>query len=525
MRGREDIFLSQSEAEKMSLFRKIVNSRTAQIPVADRLAMETVGQPLVKEVNLKQIASLTGRNYGSVYNTYNGLVEILAEMVPSRKPNVTKLFNLPSSEVRLHFVERGHPYQFLQALLLHTYVTFDDFLAATDASKATMLRHLKSLRDFARKFDVRFSYESMRMHGEEKRVRVFLTMAMWLATDGAGWPFIDLPRDLIGRMVDDTVAVYDAQTSNMVTREIAMYYVAVSYYRIHDGHGIDYNEKALILKYPTANLFEALPDDAAIVFHDTALTQSQQLGESAAIYFLFNFLPFYVTTDRNSLMKTLRRFERYNQPIYLLVTEFLAKLPVAFLTDSLLPAQAMNMLEANLLANTVSTLEFGADLAQTIAYEINDKLHQMPDNAALEKKVRQTLEHVIFTQHLEQLEPHVDVLTKSFYRNVLQLAVQFLPPVKVKVAPVIEQTVLGYVDLLAFLISVPFVEIMRPEDGLVTADLIIESSTVPDAAEKRGQALTYKWAASSSNDWFGELYATIRQIWDNKMSLGGSMDY
>lgn len=64
----------------MSLFRRIVNARVAQTPVEDRLALERDNKPLVKDVNLKQIASLTGRNYGSVYNTYNGLVEALEEM-------------------------------------------------------------------------------------------------------------------------------------------------------------------------------------------------------------------------------------------------------------------------------------------------------------------------------------------------------------------------------------------------------------------------------------------------------------
>jgi hypothetical protein len=55
---------------------------------------------------------------------------------------------------------------------------------------------------------------------------------------------------------------------------------------------------------------------------------------------------------------------------------------------------------------------------------------------------------------------------------------------------------------------------------------VIESSTVPDAAAKKSPGtVTYKWASTSSNDWYGELYATIRQIWDDKMSVGGVVDY
>ncbi|WP_125705442.1 helix-turn-helix domain-containing protein [Lacticaseibacillus daqingensis] len=520
MRGREDIFLSMSEAEKMSLFRKIVNSRTAQTPVADRLGAERAHEPLVKDVNLKQIASLTGRNYGSVYNTYNGLVAALEAMTGSKSVSAKKLFNLSSSAVRAYFVMQSHPYKFLQALLTHEYENFDAFLTHEETSKATMLRHLKALRDFSRKFGVRFSYETLTIQGEEKRVRLFLTMICWLATDGAVWPFDNVARDTTGALVDGVVKLYDVGTPNMVTREIAMYYTAISQYRIQDGATIPYDESSLTLKYPTANIFEELAAD----FPWPELSLSEQLGESAAVYFLFNFLPFYVTTSATDLAKTMQRFKHYNLAIYTLVTDFLAKLPVSFVEQDRLPEQAMNMLKANLLANTVSTVEFGDDISQAIAYEMNDKLRQIPDNPALAKKVRQTLEHVVFARKLNEFDPYLETLIESYYRNLLHLATQFVPPVKVKVALMIEQTVLGYIDLLAFLISQPIVELLPPEQ-VAAADLVIESSTVPDAVARRGDVLTYKWAANSSNDWFGELYAEVRQIWDDKLSLGGNVDY
>ncbi|WP_204123264.1 helix-turn-helix domain-containing protein [Lacticaseibacillus mingshuiensis] len=523
MRGREDIFLSMSESEKMSLFRRIVNARVASTPVVDRLAGERAGEPLIEEVNLKQIASLTGRNYGSVYNTYNGLVAALETMTHTKNASIKRLFNIPSSDVRLYFVQNGHPYQFLEALLTHGYPNFDAFLQAMDTSKATMLRHLKPLREFSRKFGVRFSYETLRIQGDEKRVRLFLTMIFWMATDGAGWPFERASRTEMGALVDQAVALYDVGTPNLVTREIAMYYAAVSKQRVADGNAIVYQPEHLTLKYPVANLFEAEAGPMGEL--QPQMTLSEQLGESAAMYFLFNFLPFYVTTSSTLIEQTIQRFKRYNPVIYTLVTEFLAKLPVAFLEDDLLPKETLNMLKANLFANTVSSLEFGEDISEMIAYEANNKLSQMPENPALAKKVRQTLEHVIFTNQFTGLADMIDPLSQSYYRNLLQLVIQFIPPVKVRVAPVVEQSVLGYIDLLSFLITQPFVEIVSPDEDLSTVDLVVESSTVPDAKEKRGGALTYKWAASTSNDWYGELYATIRQLWDEKMSLGGAVDY
>jgi hypothetical protein len=275
------------------------------------------------------------------------------------------------------------------------------------------------------------------------------------------------------------------------------------------------------------NVFEELQDILPQAPEYRDLSMSEQMGESAALFFLFNFLPFYVTTGTDMQSTVVRRFERYNPEIHTLVTEFLAKLPVDFIADAVLPQATMNMLLANLLAVTVSIQEFGEDLTEVIAYEVNDKLHQMPENAGLRKKVRQTLEHVVFSHELDEFTDSLDVLTDSFYRNVLQLVVQFIPPVKVKVAVVIEQTLLGYIDLLAFLMSQPIVDLVSPnETDLDQADLVIESSTVPDAAAKKSPGtVTYKWASTSSNDWYGELYATIRQIWDDKMSVGGVVDY
>ncbi|WP_390410370.1 helix-turn-helix domain-containing protein [Lacticaseibacillus jixiensis] len=526
MRGREDIFLSMSESEKMSLFRRIVNARVAQTPVEDRLELERSGKPLVKDVNLKQIASLTGRNYGSVYNTYNGLVEALEQMTHHKDATTKRLFNEPSSKVRLYFVQQGQPYKFLEAMLYHKYVNFEAFLKHEDTSKATMLRHLKPVRDFARKFGVRFSYETLSLQGDEKRIRVFLTIIFWMATDGAGWPFDEADRTRKGQEIDAIIKMFDMGVPNLVTREIAMYYWAVAEQRAKDGYTVALNTSHYALKYPVPNVFEELKEqlDPTPVF--VPMSISEQMGESASLFFLFNFLPFYVTTGTDISSTVVKRFERYNPEIYTLVTEFLAKLPVDFLSDGQLPQATVNMLLANLLAVTISILEFGEDLTEVIAYEVNEKLHQMPDNSGLRKKVRQTLEHIIFSHDLQEFSQVSDVLTDSFYRNVLQLVVQFVPPVKVKVAVVIEQTLLGYIDLLAFLMNQPWIELVSPTDcPLDQVDLVIESSTVPDAAEKKGHALTYKWASTSSNDWYGELYATIRQIWDDKLSVGGDGDY
>lgn len=519
MRGREDFFLSQSRIEELSLFRRIVNARASQTPVAERLAIERTGEPLVTEVNLKQIAALTKRNYGAVYNTYNSLVATLAAVLGVETTAVRKLFNVSSSTLRWALVREGHPYHFLKTLLYHDYPDFDAFLAAEQTSKATMLRHLKPLREFAREFGVRFSYETLTLQGDEKCIRLFLTMIYWMATDGSAWPFDDLPRDILGAVIDGSVKLFDIGQPNYVTREILMYYIAISQRRANEGRSVPYMPADTVLKYPVANMFDELSALNSNRFHFPVLSTDEQMGESTALYFTFHFLPFYTSTSTRLQAETFERFKRYNPSIYTLVTDFLEKLPVSFLLEGQLPKAAFNMLRANLLANTVSTLQFRGDLSQTIAYAMNQRIAQMPDNPVLERKVRQTLEHVVYTRHLESLQPVMDQLVHSYYTNVQQVAMQFAPPVKVKVAPVIEQTVLGYIDLVGFLMAQPFVEVLSPADDLKAADLIIESAELPDSYQFNAGKLTYKWAASVSNDWYGELYSELRQLWDEKSAI------
>lgn len=351
MRGREDIFLSPTETEKLSLFRRILNARVAQTPVANRLAMERAHKPPVTDVNLRQIATLTGRNYGSVYNTYNGLVAELQQMLHTKSTDPTRLFAVSTSELRQYLVKNGDPFKFLQAVLYDRYHSFDDFLQESQVSKATMLRHLKPLRDFARRFGIRFSYESFGIRGDERRVRVFLTLIYWLAMDGAAWPFIHCDRDAVGALADHAVSLFDVGRPNLVMREIAMYYLAIAARRVTTGNGIAFSEDGFSLKYPVPNLFEDLPSGEQNPWLFAGVPVSIQMGESASLYFLFNFLPFYVTKGDDLQGKIIQRFQRYNPAVYTLVSEFLAKLPVNFLVASSLPAPMLNLLRLICLAS------------------------------------------------------------------------------------------------------------------------------------------------------------------------------
>ena len=516
MKDNHDIFLSMSDAEKLSLFRTIIDVREAQTPVKKRVKAYRDHRPLVSEVNLKQVAAITNRNYGSVYNTYNGLMHSLETMIGREHASVKTLLGIPVDEFRYYLVKQSNPYHFLDAVLYQRYEDFDDFLRACDSSKATVLRHLKVIRGYARQSGVQFSYETLSFVGAELNVRLFITIAYWLATNGVAWPFENLSHDRAGEILDDLLVVFDSGKVNKITRELLMYYIAVAHQRILSGHVLSHEAGSKVLQYPVPNLFS----DAALSLLDKSkrlqhLTTQQQQSESDALYFLFNFAPLYIITDGQVEQRIIARYNDYNPEIYQLINGFFTRFPYNFKLDIHLPDDTYNLLFANMLSVTVSVLAFNKDFSTSLLAEVSANMQQTKDDPDFYQQVKVTLNEVIDSQQLTSFVGCRDVLAEAFYRNLHQLLVQFQPQQKVLVAPVIEQTVTGYIDLLAFLHAVPFVELASPDADLKDVDLIITTSVgaIKDAA---GQTQIFPWHINVTNDHYGHLYSLLRELWDGK---------
>lgn len=512
-RVRDDIFLSASSYDRYDLYQRIQAASTVQLSTAQWLAGYRNHSLAVSEINLRQLAANAGRNYGSIYNMYNDLVALLKTLVPNEEGPAAQLFNVPAGRVRFALVEQGNPYAFLQAVLAHTYDSSDDFLAAQATSKVTMLRHLKPLRALSSAVGVRLHYEGMSITGDERRVRILLTLAFWLATDGAVWPFT-LDRDTVVRAADMIFDSFDVSTVNPVSREVAAYYLAVAVQRICQGHCVDYQAEEQVLNYPVPNLYAELSRQFGGDLPLPKLTEETQLGESAYAYFLTNFAPMFVTPESTAATDVLARFGRYNPELSQLVTDFLDKLPSPMFDAQHLPASARAILLANLLAITVSTLTFGVDLGALLAGAFSQTVAAAPEDSDLRRKVQQTLENVVATSPLtHQFAPLIPVLTQSFYDNLRQLTLRYQPKQTVKVLPLMEQTALGYVDLYTFLLMQPFVTVLPPDSPIESADVVIQAASVPVATEQLGNAVYFQWHLNASSDLFGRLFALLRQLW------------
>lgn len=76
-----NIYLMQSDCEKYDLLLDIASLKRDELPVKKRIELSRNNNPLVHDVNLKQVATLLNRNYGSLYNMYMSIVDDLKKIV------------------------------------------------------------------------------------------------------------------------------------------------------------------------------------------------------------------------------------------------------------------------------------------------------------------------------------------------------------------------------------------------------------------------------------------------------------
>lgn len=178
MNASESIFLTQAENDKYALLMEIVGLKRDELPVKKRIELSRNNQPLVEDVNLKQVAILLNRSYGSLYNMYMSIIGDLKEIIGPDVDDIKTLFSVPTDAYHYLLVNKSEAFDFIKILLKGETVTFQEFWEAHDTSKATALRHLKGVRDLIRSFDIRMYYDPLRLEGDENKIRLVLTMLL-----------------------------------------------------------------------------------------------------------------------------------------------------------------------------------------------------------------------------------------------------------------------------------------------------------------------------------------------------------
>ena len=117
MNASESIFLTQAENDKYALLMEIVGLKRDELPVKKRIELSRNNQPLVEDVNLKQVAMLLNRSYGSLYNMYMSIIGDLKEIIGPDVDDIKTLFSVPTDAYHYLLVNKSEAFDFIKILL------------------------------------------------------------------------------------------------------------------------------------------------------------------------------------------------------------------------------------------------------------------------------------------------------------------------------------------------------------------------------------------------------------------------
>lgn len=500
-----DLFLTSKAKHKLELFRKIVHTKQWELPVAEQVKLTREGTAEIGEVNLRRLAPLLKWNYGTIYYTYLQLLDDLKQIVGNENAELSQLFKVKDGTLRMALVRQSVPFLLLQHLLAEDQTSFAEFIESSGVSRETCLRYLRPIRDMGKRLEVRIVYENMQIHGDESRIRVFLTLVYWLATDGAAWPFTSYSQPQAKAIVMRLMHAFDLNYRSPVLREVLAYYIAVTNTRIMHNHRL--HSPVPLALGNVANLFA----------DNSALTYQEQVSESQHLYLINFLLPLPYAVNDPAIQPTIDKFKTISPDGYLFTKAFMQNLPHTVLTPEQLAGPLGPLLELSLLAIGMSVSALGFDLGSQIAYAFNQQVMTAPKDGNLQVLIQKTVKETMQAISTKPLMSLTAPLTRAIYANFLQLRRYTNPTKVVRVALLIEPVTLGFIDLVSFIEQLPFVTVLY--DHYETADLIIKDSSLSiDLSNAKKRPLIFRWDMNASSDLFGELFSLIHNLQQEKLT-------
>lgn len=525
MNASESIFLTQAENDKYALLMEIVGLKRDELPVKKRIELSRNNQPLVEDVNLKQVAMLLNRSYGSLYNMYMSIIGDLKEITGPDVDDIKTLFSVPTDAYHYLLVNKSEAFDFIKILLKGETVTFQEFWEAHDTSKATALRHLKGVRDLIRSFDIRMYYDPLRLKGDENKIRLVLTMLFWMATEGHTWPFEDVKRGDALKAFDVAIDRFQLEKPNILTRELGAYSIVVTYFRLLQGHTVSTELDGGFIRYPVPNMVseylkQPFEDQALRIKNILAqMTQEEAMAESFNIYDIINFGPIQIQ-DANPYMESYEtRYKRYIPVIYEFVEAFIDQIPFDI-------KKYLNLDDANyqgfvqtMISMTMTTYMFKQDVTSVLAAQMMESVEYLKQNDVLKQNIDDTVDYLLINPKVSFLVKLREELVSGYYNVLRQMIQRFAPMNKVKVVVVTEQSFLGYLDLMTALNSVLYVDVSQSDADLMDADMVVTTSSIDLTGIVNPEAVMFKWHQNADSDLFGRMLGLLRGLWIQKSSI------
>ncbi|MFD1671813.1 helix-turn-helix domain-containing protein [Agrilactobacillus yilanensis] len=518
MQKVSDLFLSFSNMEKYNLFISILEIKQKEATTDQLLNCFKGNAQLITDINIKQVAELLGRSYGSVYNTYMGLVSDLNDLLGKEDADLAELFSVEADQYYAYLTKRSYPYQFINAIVQGEITSFEAFYTQLGSSKATVLRHLKCLRNFLRARDIRVTYEPMGFVGKnELSIRIAITGLYWRAQGNYGWPFEKADHEIALRIIKGADHQFDINNAYDTTNELMALFVWVSRARVLAGHMINSDRAQHILRYAYPNLLKDYLDRHPERVLSQPLTDAQMMQETSALFLVFNLIPFYSETNKLTVNKFLQKIDYYNADIAGFVSAFLSNLPLeehdALAKTSVDPL----VVKANLTALLIGTLAF--DSIDPFLFNTDDQAsldENEIEQTSLYKSLDSTLQHLVMDPRYKDFRRIVDKVLPAFYALLRPLLVLYRPESKVNVFIQVTPSFFDNARLEQMLKTLAFVNILDNSDSLQDVDLVICTNVSSLPASLPDDVTVMTWRRNPSSDLFGHLYSLIRQVQLNK---------
>lgn len=216
-------------------------------------------------------------------------------------------------EYRCFLLDQSIPFQYLLYLLNDSQPMIAVFCQRFGVSRSTISRKVKGLKDYLNQFNLRLTYQSADIAGDERLIRLALFNLLW-----AGTRALRMPVQVDAAALSSLVAAYKhhfpLSRSFFGAKEIELF-AAIILKRTEKGHYVKREPRCSFL----------LKDNPYFDFSDlpAVFLPEYAHNEVSFIYMLAHCAPFYTLREDSSLQHTLENFQRKSNPVQQLVSAFL----------------------------------------------------------------------------------------------------------------------------------------------------------------------------------------------------------
>ena len=529
-----DLFLSKSEVEKIQLFNKIKLIRTNQLASADLIGTYRTRHITVKDINLRKAAYQMNKSYGSVYNTYLGIQDDFKEILHKDDYEIEEMFAVSRDGYHAFLTTKSDGYRFLDAIVKGKESSFKQFYTDLNSSKATVLRHLKPVRSYLKRFGVRIAYEPMRFVGNEESIRLAIAALYWNATRGFVWPFELFSQKTAFRVVDIALEKYRLQPINNISKLFYAYVVMAHSYRILGGNHMQNIEALSVINYPFPNIFEGTTslfeassngsDDVKELRRAIeSISYEEQMFQSADFYILLMCVPTTFEVSEEYLQTVSRQLVKYNPLFANFIDDFLDLIPYDIeqtVSDFALSHKEFMRYKYNLTTCIIGVLALDQNFIEMLYLfsGFGDAMSNLTDEN-LKTKVSSTVQHLMRRDKYSSLKGKSKLISDALYAIAYRFFSLYNENIQVRVYLELESFFLVYSDLAITLEALPYVQIVsdsKDADIVVTAN----SSDLPED-EVKDNVCIYRWMYNGVDGQMGGLLNLIYKIWTDE-KVGGT---